>query len=236
MNDRTKTKLSRIAKVIDVIAKINMALLIFSLVLVLVNLLFPGTREAFYDNFATTLDFGELSFRFPTHDQYAFEQEGEMQEFTDGNSGNYLLPDKKVLDIKFYYEIFASLFTIIATISGIWIVHRMMQPLINKQPFSYELSDYFKRLALIIVIASVVLSFSHNLFYLYFYHAYELPDILSVYHETHYDGGHISRALLLPNFEGGSLGTSLVAALFLWIASILLEHGAGLQAQSDTTL
>ena len=225
MNDRTKNKLSRIAKVIDTIMKINFVILIISLSTFLLGLLIPSVRASYYESLTTELDFGELSLRFPMHNNTP-----------ELNTGNTILPEESVLNVKFCYEIITGFIEFATIIFVICLIRKMMQPLIKGRPFSYELAGTFKWLAVISFVSSAVLTLAHNLFYLYFYHAYEIPENLTVFHETTYERGQSILAMLLPRFEGASFEATLILALFLWIVSILIEHGADLQVQYETTL
>jgi len=213
MDYHTRQKLARIAKVLDVLTIITMAYALFALLFFFAMMLF--SFEGVYRAQVNALDFGGLSLHFVEHDGL-----------------KSLMPDKKVLDVKFYYEVAMNVTRVLLLLLCGWIARKMIKPLKEEKAFTRELSKWFRTLGIIVFVSSFVLAVTENLFYEYFYEAYGVFDAISVY-ESYGTGNAL---LLYSRYENPATWVGLSMGLFMWILSILFKHGEKLQVQSDETL
>ena len=189
-----------------------MAVEIVALLTLIVTLIVPDMRENAYENAVQDFVFGNL--RLTYYDES-------------------LLPDKAILDSRFIYNILGSIVSMICYVIGGWIVRNTARALNAEEiSFSAELSKGFKRLGFLVLFLTVF-SFVLDLCVPNYFDAYELQELLNIYHERESGSTLLFGAMYTDTTTplGGILG-----AMFLFLISILFKHGEALQKQADETL
>lgn len=211
MNNYTK-KLSTTIKVIDKVTLFVTAIAIFVLLLWIIFLCIPELRETSLDNIIKTLDYGDVEFEF---------------------YNEALLPDGQVLNYRLISFLCIGFFSIIAFLASCFIIRNTIKSLKKDEvSFSSQLSKGFQRLAVLVLVLSIV-SFIADICNYYFFDAYDLQYYLSDYEQI----GNGSTLLISAHHNGISFPLdSIVGTSFLFLISILFKHGESLQKESDETL
>ncbi len=211
MNNYAK-KLSTTIKVIDRVTLFAIAIVIFVLLLWLISLCIPELRESALDNMVNTLDYGDVEFEF---------------------YNEALLPDGQVLNYRLISCFGIGFFSIIAFLASCFIIRNTIKSLKKDTvSFSLQLSKGFRRLAVLVLVLSIV-SFIADICNYYFFEAYDLQYYLSDYEQI----GNGSTLLISAHHNGISIPLdSIVGTSFLFLISILFKHGEVLQKESDETL
>lgn len=211
MNNYTK-KLSTTIRVIDKITLFVIAFVIIVLLLWIISLCIPEFRETSLENIIKTLDYGSVEFEF---------------------YNEALLPDGQVLNYRLISCLCIGFFSIIAFLASCFIIRNTIKSLKKDEvSFSSQLSKGFRRLAVLVLVLSIV-SFIAEICNYYFFEAYDLQYYLSDYEKV----GNGSTLLISARHNGISFPLdSILGTSFLFLISILFKHGEVLQKESDETL
>lgn len=207
----TKEKLSRLAKIIDFFAKLNMGLAVFFVASMVILPIFPSLRDNLFNNLSSELTFGNISI-----------------DFYDKT----LLPDYNVLLTKVLFEVFRILLSILSLFLISWFLHKMMKELREEKYLTKEFARNFKKLAIVVFVSSLFITLLYNTFYSVFFESYDIWNYIDSYEDSVV--GY--RPQIVSNFEPSSSPISLATGLFMWIIAILLEHSSALQKEHEETL